>query len=91
MVKITLAQFFNAGIFVIMAEIATSYSTFSLQNGIISQITLIMIMDAIIPNALVFFLNYFEIIQGIKRYLILKNYIIGSQRELNNLYIGPPL
>ena len=60
MVKTTLAQFFNAGIFVIVAQIAATYQTFTLQSSnIMSQISLIMILDAVIPNATLFFLNYF--------------------------------
>lgn len=71
MVKITLSQFFNAGIFVIIAQIAANYKTFSLQtSNIASQISLIMILDAVIPNAILFFMNYFEIIERIKRFLI---------------------
>lgn len=63
MVKITLAQFFNAGIFVLIAQIGATYTTFSLQtSNIVSQISLIMILDAIVPNSTLFFLNYFEII-----------------------------
>ena len=60
MVKITLSQFFNAGIFVIIAQIAANLETFTLQtSNIVSQISLIMILDAIIPNTILFCLNYF--------------------------------
>lgn len=60
-VKVTILQFFNAGIFVIASKIAATYDTFSIGKGIVSQISLIMIMDAIIPNALNFFLEFFEL------------------------------
>jgi heme/copper-type cytochrome/quinol oxidase subunit 2 len=56
MVKVTLFQFLNAGIFVIIAEITATYSTFSLAKGVCSQITLIMILNAFIPNATLLFL-----------------------------------
>lgn len=58
-VKITILQFFNAGIFVIAANIAVSYETFQLANGIVGQVTLIIILDALVPNATHFFLKYF--------------------------------
>ena len=60
MVKTTLAQFLNAGIFVIISQIAANYQNFTLQSSnIMSQISLIMILDAFIPNTILFFLNYF--------------------------------
>jgi len=58
MVKVSIFQFFNAGIFVIASEIAANFKTFSLNNGLCSQITTIMILNAIIPNLTLLFLNY---------------------------------
>lgn len=89
MVKITIFQFFNAGIFVIGSEIAANYTTFSLNSGLCSQITMIMILNAIIPNITLFFLSYSELINRIFRFLVEKELIIATQMELNELFLGP--
>jgi len=58
MVKVSIFQFFNAGIFVIASQIAANFNSFSLTNGFCSQITLIMALNAIIPNVTLFIINY---------------------------------
>ena len=59
MVKITLLQFFNAGVFVVAARIAANYDTFDVGGGVVDQITTIMILNAITPNLVNFAKNYF--------------------------------
>jgi hypothetical protein len=83
MVKITMFQFLNAGIFVILSEIAANFQSFSLTNGICSQITMIMILNAIVPNLTLFFLDYSEIINRVLRYCVSKQWLIYTQKELN--------
>lgn len=91
MVKITFFQFFNAGIFLIAAEIAASYSTFTLAQDICSQTTQVMILNAILPNLTLFILDYSEIISKVKRYIAAKGWIIYTQAELNEIFIGPEI
>jgi hypothetical protein len=79
MVKITLFLFLNAGVFVVIVEIAVSYATFSLSKDLCSQITLIMMLNAITPNVSMLILTYFEPINRVRRYLIEKQYIIATQ------------
>jgi hypothetical protein len=46
----------------------------------VTQISMIMILDAVIPNSTLFFLNYFEIVQRVKRFLIERGIIVASQK-----------
>jgi hypothetical protein len=88
-VKITFLQFFNAGIFVIASKIAATYDTFDVGNGIVGQISLIMIVDAFVPNAMNFFLTYFEIKTKLTMFAVRRGWWAVSQMELNKMSMGP--
>lgn len=88
MVKVTIFQFLNAGVFVVMSEIAASYSTFSLAKGICSQITLIMVLNAVLPNLTLLFLDYSEILNKVLRFCVGRGWLVYSQAELNQVFIG---
>lgn len=88
MVKITFFQFLNAGIFVVLSEIAANLSSFTLSDGFCSQVTMIMILNAIVPNITLFGLDYSEIINRALRYCVEKQWLIYTQKELNELFIG---
>ena len=58
-VKITLCQFLNAGIFVVGTKILASINTFDIGAGIAEDVTILMMINVIIPNSLVFLRSYF--------------------------------
>jgi hypothetical protein len=78
-VKLTTLQFLNAGIFVVATKIAASYDTFDAGNGIVGQISLIMILNAITPNILLFIKKYFEIFSRFEMWLTKHGWLIRSQ------------
>lgn len=59
MVKISVFQFLNTGIFVILAQFLASMDTFSLSNGLVFEVTQVMLLNAILPNLSLFLLSYF--------------------------------
>jgi hypothetical protein len=88
--KIGMFQFIFAGIFVLIVKQFVHILFSSLFNGIVFQITLIMILNALIPNLLLIIVNYCQIIKKIKRRLLKKDILKYSQYEANLLYEGPP-
>lgn len=89
MVKISLFQFLNTGIFVILAQFLADPPGFSLTKGLVLTITQVMILNAIVPNILLFVLNHCEIVAKVKRCLIERNYLKVTQLEANKVYQGP--
>jgi hypothetical protein len=79
MVKQAIFQFFNAGIFVIGSEIAAKSSTFTLDDGICSQITVVMITNSFIPNFTLILLNYTELVNKVFRFFAEKSIIVCTQ------------
>ena len=79
MVKITLVQFLNAGVFVVLTKIIANFDTFTIGGGIVNQITTIMILNAITPNLVNFAKNYFEILNKIGLCFIKKGCCIKTQ------------
>jgi hypothetical protein len=90
MVKISFFQFLNTGVFVVGAEVIANFNNFTLNDGICGQVTIIMLLNAIIPNVSLFFLNYFDIINKIMRLLAEKEYLKLTQLELNEIFLPPP-
>jgi hypothetical protein len=79
MVKISLFQFLNTGVFVIIAKFLANPSHFSLTDGLVFQITQVMILNAFIPNITLFLLNYCEIVPRLKRCLMHRGAIKSTQ------------
>lgn len=57
--KISLFQFLNAGIFVIIANFLANIDGFTLNDGLVFEVTQVMMINAIVPNLTLIFLNYF--------------------------------
>jgi len=79
MVKISMFQFLNTGIFVVITKFLANPSTFSLSKGMVFQITQVMLLNALVPNILLFVLNYFEIVPRIKRCLAERGTLKSTQ------------
>lgn len=67
MVKISYFQFLNTGIFVLLANFLADIDGFNLYNGIVFEVTLVMILNGVSPNLMLILFNYFELILKIKR------------------------
>lgn len=89
MFKISTFQFFNTGIFVVMSNILADYQNFNLNKGICTEVTMIMILNAIVPNVTLFLLNYLEISGKVMRFLIKREIINCTQAEVNDEFKGP--
>ncbi len=59
MVKLSFFQFLNTGIFVLLANFLANIDGFTLDNGLVFQITQVMMINAVVPNLSLIFLNYF--------------------------------
>ena len=59
MIKLTFFQFLNTGIFVILANYLANINTFTLTQGLVFQITQVMMINAVVPNLVLFLLLYF--------------------------------
>lgn len=59
MVKISVFQFLNTGVFVVLAQFMANMDNFSLNGGIVFEITQVMLINAILPNVTLFALSYF--------------------------------
>lgn len=79
MVKISFFQFLNTGIFVVVANFMADIDHFSLTNGLVMQITQVMILNAVLPNITLFILSYFEILPKIERCLVEKKKLKYTQ------------
>lgn len=79
MVKISFFQFFNTGVFVVIANFLADADHFSLTNGFVFQVTQVMILNAILPNITLLILSYFEIIPKIMRCLLEKKKLKYTQ------------
>ena len=91
MVKISMFQFLNTGIFVVLANFMADPLHFSLSKGFVFEITQVMILNAFLPNLTLFLLTYCEIIQRIKRKLIERGTIKNSQYDANLTYQRPSM
>lgn len=89
MVKISVFQFLNTGVFVILAQFLANMDSFSLSNGLVIEVTQVMLLNAILPNITLFLLSYFEIIKKVKRCLIERGTLKSSQMEANLTFQGP--
>ncbi len=88
--KLIIQQFLNTGVFVLIANVLADFSDTMLQNSLADTITQIMILNAITPNLTVFFMNYFEVIGRIKRFIyIWTGYFKTTQLEANQLFELP--
>lgn len=72
MKKISFFLFLNAGVFNVAANILASLDQFSLEGNLSNEVTIIMILNAITPNASIFFMDYFDILGKIYRFLYKK-------------------
>lgn len=70
MVKISIFQFLNTGVFVLLAQFLADMENFDLSKGIVFEVTQVMLINAILPNVTLFFLSYFEILKKVERWLI---------------------
>ena len=59
MAKLSVFQFLNTGVFVILAQFMANKDNFSLNGGIVFEITQVMLLNAILPNVTLFLLSYF--------------------------------
>lgn len=57
-VKISVYQFINAGVLVIISNSILDFKNFSLSNGLAAECTLIMAMNVVFPNLILFIVNY---------------------------------
>jgi hypothetical protein len=89
--KLTLLQFLNAGLFVVAAKILVGLSSFDLGNGIVQQVTIIMILNATVPNLIRFATNYFEVFNKVELWMVKRGWLFRSQLEVNRLSEGPSL
>lgn len=89
LVKMTLLQFLNAGVFVILTKILASISTFDLGNGILGQVTIIMCLNVILPNTNNLVRNFCLATRRLELFCVKKNCIVRSQLEVNKLTQGP--
>lgn len=89
MVKLSLFQFLNTGVFVLLSNFLANINEFTLDNGLVFQITQVMMINAVVPNLVILILNYFEIIQKIQRHFIEKGTSKKSQLEANKVFQGP--
>ena len=89
MIKISMFQFLNTGVFVVVANFLADIDGFTLDQGLVFEVTQVMILNAVTPNLSLFLLNYCELIQRIKRYCIEKGSMKKSQLEANKIYEGP--
>ena len=89
MIKISLFQFLNTGVFVLVANFLANIDDFSLDNGLVFQITQMMMINAATTNLSLIFVNYFELVLKIQRYFIEKGIMKKSQLEANKIFQGP--
>ena len=69
MKKMSLYLFLNAGIFNVAANIFANLANFSLEGDFSNEVTMIMVLNAVTPNASIFFMDYFDIVGKIKKKL----------------------
>ena len=48
-----------------------------------------MILNAFLPNIILLLLEYSQIINKVKRYIVQKKWMIATQVQVNQLYAGP--
>lgn len=89
MSKISIFQFLNTGVFVLLAQFLADMENFDLSKGIVFEVTQVMLINAILPNVTLFFLSYFEILKKVERWLIERGTIKSSQMEANEAFEGP--
>jgi hypothetical protein len=89
MTKQTIFQFFNAGLFVVGAEVAAKSDRFSLNDGVCMQISAIMMANCFVPSFTLFLLTYTEVVNKLQAALGEAGCLHMTQQELNELYIGP--
>jgi hypothetical protein len=79
MVKISLLQFLNAGVFLLLSK-CIAYQSFTLTPELIFEINTIMIINGISHNVCVYVLDYFEISNKFSLYLVDKGYLKPTQK-----------
>ena len=72
MVKQAFFQFFNAGIFVVAAKVLADSKKFTVNEGLCSDITIVMITNCFVPNITLFILSYTEIVNRLMRWMVSK-------------------
>ena len=72
----------------VATKIAANYETFNIANGIVGQITTIMILNAVTPNVVNFVKKHFEIVNRFQLILIKRGWLIMNQAEVNKLSTG---
>lgn len=72
MKKISFFLFLNAGVFNVAANILASLDSFSIEGNLSNEVTMIMILNAVTPNVSIFFMDYFDILGKIYRFLYKK-------------------
>ena len=75
----TLLQFLNAGIFVVLTKILASISTFDLGGGVLGQVTIIMCLNVALPNLNNFMRNYLLVTRRLELFCVRKGCIVRSQ------------
>jgi hypothetical protein len=79
MVKISLLQFLNAGVFLLLSK-CIAYQSFTLTPELVFEINTIMIINGISHNVCVYVLDSFEISHKFSLYLVGKGYLKPTQK-----------
>ena len=69
-VKISFFQFLNTGVFVVAANFLADISNFKITDTLPTDITIVMLTNAITPNFSLWLMTYFEIPNRIFRWMI---------------------
>lgn len=69
-VKISFFQFLNTGIFVVLANFLADINNFTITETLPTDVTIVMLSNAITPNFSLWLMNYFEITGKVYRWLV---------------------
>ncbi len=87
LVKTSLFEFFNAGVFYTFARIAAQQTDkFDIQGNEAYETTLFMIFNAIIPQIINIVVTIFEVPNSIFRCLYLKDCLKYNQKQANEIF-----
>jgi hypothetical protein len=86
MVKISLLQFLNAGIFLLISKFLAAPSSFTFNEDLVFQVHVIMISNGVSHSLCVYILDHYEIINKLLLYLGEKKIFKYTQKEMNELY-----
>lgn len=81
--------FLNAGVFMVGAKILAQLGSFQLQGTLSTQVTQVMILNAVTPHLSLIATSYFDIVGKIKRFAIRHNLIFATQMTANIFYEKP--